>query len=337
MEFSGVGGGVIVALAAGLWLVYLMPTWFRRRDYIASERAEVRRQQALRVLQETAALVAPPRTEPAAPIVSPSGEVTDHERLALAIERSRQAQANRVASRKLVEAAKPPVQEAVARARMSRRLRRTRAVATLLLLASLVLIVVQLVVIAMTGVAVAAVAVIGFSAVVGVVSFAALGRLASIARRRSVGPARAATALRKTSSVGPIVRSEDAAAEARATEWTPVPIPKPLYLSRSEAPAEHPPQRSLDHAAILRAAAREADRALRDAQTAPGVTPITGRSVTRPASSARETPVAQGTASASAATPAAAPSRYASMGVLDGLGAVGTDLDEVLRRRRATA
>ncbi|MCU1404876.1 MAG: hypothetical protein JWQ43_1179, partial [Glaciihabitans sp.] len=41
------------AAAAGLWLVYLMPTWFRRREYLATERNAVRLQQTLRVLAET--------------------------------------------------------------------------------------------------------------------------------------------------------------------------------------------------------------------------------------------------------------------------------------------
>ena len=40
----------MVALAAGLWLVYLMPTWFKRREYAALEKTNIRRQQALRVL-----------------------------------------------------------------------------------------------------------------------------------------------------------------------------------------------------------------------------------------------------------------------------------------------
>src|SRR6188472_2909914 len=51
---DGVGGGVLLALAAGLWLVYLIPTWLRRREYLATERNALRLQQTLRVLAETA-------------------------------------------------------------------------------------------------------------------------------------------------------------------------------------------------------------------------------------------------------------------------------------------
>ena len=55
MEISGgLGGGVMLALAAGLWLVYLVPSWLRRREYLATERNAVRLQQTLRVLAATA-------------------------------------------------------------------------------------------------------------------------------------------------------------------------------------------------------------------------------------------------------------------------------------------
>lgn len=47
------GGGVIVAVAAVLWLVYLLPSWQSRAQYNAAERNAVRLNQALRVLAET--------------------------------------------------------------------------------------------------------------------------------------------------------------------------------------------------------------------------------------------------------------------------------------------
>lgn len=47
------GGGVIVLVAALLWLVYLLPSWHGRRQYDAAERNAVRLSQALRVLAET--------------------------------------------------------------------------------------------------------------------------------------------------------------------------------------------------------------------------------------------------------------------------------------------
>ncbi|WP_106814485.1 large exoprotein [Microbacterium timonense] len=47
------GGGVIVLVAVALWLVYLLPSWYGRRQYDAAERNAVRLNQALRVLAET--------------------------------------------------------------------------------------------------------------------------------------------------------------------------------------------------------------------------------------------------------------------------------------------
>ncbi|GAA1970602.1 large exoprotein [Microbacterium deminutum] len=47
------GGGVIVLVAVLLWLVYLLPSWYHRRQFDAAERNAVRLNQALRVLAET--------------------------------------------------------------------------------------------------------------------------------------------------------------------------------------------------------------------------------------------------------------------------------------------
>ncbi|WP_292833031.1 large exoprotein [Microbacterium sp.] len=47
------GGGVVVAVAVALWLVYLLPSWHGRHQYNAAERNAVRLSRALRVLAET--------------------------------------------------------------------------------------------------------------------------------------------------------------------------------------------------------------------------------------------------------------------------------------------
>ena len=49
-----IGGGLLVAVAALLWIAYLLPSWLRRRQYLATERNAVRLQQTLRILAETA-------------------------------------------------------------------------------------------------------------------------------------------------------------------------------------------------------------------------------------------------------------------------------------------
>ncbi|MHA7985787.1 hypothetical protein ACX9R5_08265 [Rathayibacter sp. CAU 1779] len=54
MNGGTLSGGVVIALAATLWLAYLVPTWLRRRDYLNAERNAVRLQQTLRILAETA-------------------------------------------------------------------------------------------------------------------------------------------------------------------------------------------------------------------------------------------------------------------------------------------
>jgi hypothetical protein len=300
MGFTGLDGGIMVVLAAGLWLVYLMPTWFKRREYAAVEKTEVRRQQAMRVLEETAPIPVRQRVEA---IVTPSGQVADRDKLADAIKRSRDAQAARVANRQLAEATTAPAQEASAKARIAARLRRTRAFVSLFLIAALATLVTQVALMVTGGVAAGAWTVLGFAGVVAVVSFAGLGRLASISRRRQTLVVPQARPMRTR-----IVEDREAAKPPVAT-WTPVPLPKPLYLSRAEAPAA---ESTADPMERLRAAALESDRALREAQESPEVSPITKPE--RPAASASE---------------------YATMGIVGSTDVAGTDLDEVLRRRRS--
>jgi len=299
MRFTSLDGGIMVVLAAGLWLVYLMPTWFKRREYAALEKTAVRRQQAMHILRETAPVPVLTRVEA---IVSPTGQVTDPDRLAEAIKRSRDAQAARESNRRLAAATGAPAQAASARVRISRRLRRTRAVATLFLLAGLVTFAVQAVLMITGGVAPGAWTVLGFSAVVGVVSFSALGRLATIARRRASLVVPVARPIRTR-----IVEDREAARPPVAT-WTPVALPKPLYLSRSEA--QQLPS-VVDPREQLRLAALESDRALREAQESSEVTPITQPE-----------------------RPAAAASRFATMGIVGAEDAARPDLDAALRRRR---
>ena len=63
MGLEGVGSSVVIALAAILWLVYLIPTWFRRREYLSTERNALRLQQTMRILAETAETPEPARVE----------------------------------------------------------------------------------------------------------------------------------------------------------------------------------------------------------------------------------------------------------------------------------
>lgn len=312
MEFTGLGGGLMLAAAAGLWLVYLLPTWFRRSEYLATERNAVRLQQTLRVMAATAEVPASVLAENSARgVAAQERALRQQQKQSDAVSRSRSALAARqeraAAAPTLPEA--PPVftRRAVpsARALANRRLRRTRALASLVLFGSLAAVVVQFSLMITTGVAEGAGAVLGFSSIVFLTAFAALRRLATIARRRRTAPAAARRRV-------PVSQSSVLDDQAVETGWTPVPLPRPLYLSR---PAAQPWPMVIDPAEELRIAALESDRALRAAQDSPQVTPI-------------------GAPAATPVQPAAA-SRFASMGIVNTADAHGPDLDAVLRRRRA--
>jgi len=47
------GGGLVFGVAAVLWVAYLIPSWMRRRNFIAAESNAVRMQQTIRALVET--------------------------------------------------------------------------------------------------------------------------------------------------------------------------------------------------------------------------------------------------------------------------------------------
>jgi len=267
MEFTGLGGGIMVAIAAALWLVYLMPTWLRRREYLATERNAVRLQQTIRVLAETSEIPAPVRAELRARRM-PQGPVA----------------VGRPVSR---PAAPPSEGHSNPRALADRRLRRTRVLATLVLVGSLVVTALQVAALIGGAGSWLLLAGAGFSAVG---SLALLGRLAEVARARRAPVARATR--RSTQLV-----DHDIAEEAPA-EWTPVAIPKPLYLSRTVI-EDRPVVELVETLESLDAAVAQAEEALRSAPQPPSV-----------------------------------PSRFAAMGRVDAASTALPDLDAALARRR---
>jgi hypothetical protein len=220
MEIQGsLGGGVLLVLAAGMWLLYLVPNWLRRREYDATERNAVRLQQTLRVLAETAEVPHVVRAEATA------RSVAAHEKMLAAAQRTRDAANRRQATRELAAVA-PAIKEVrTARTTAARRLRRTRAFTSLVFFASLATGVTQLVLMATVGVAAGAFAVLGFSGAVGLVSFSMLGRLAAVSRRRAALVATRQPVARRIVQAEPVARVE--------RDWTPVAVPKPVYLSRT--------------------------------------------------------------------------------------------------------
>src|SRR5690606_11221576 len=171
MDFTGAGTAIMLALAAVLWFLYLLPSWMRRREFLATERNATRLQRAIRVLAETAEAPAELRVE------ANAREVARTERL-LAQERRRVEAATRAELQAAELRARAAETQAAEIARAARRdapipapiaqradaadvtpvllafarLRRARRVAGLLLLAAVTVGAVQLWLMATTGI-----------------------------------------------------------------------------------------------------------------------------------------------------------------------------------------
>ena len=208
MELNGVGGGLMLAVAAALWMVYLIPNWLKRREYLATERNAVRLQQTIRVLSETAEIPAGSRAPQSVrqSTVAPTAPV-----------RHSAPQPSPVPAAPI-----RPVPISLA----TQRLRRTRAVTSFVALVAVVVATVQLVLVVTTGAVAASWFVLGVSTIAAVGSVALLGRLAGASRARtaSEGAPRVARSVRMSAPV-------ESAAEPKR-EWTPVQVPKPVYLSK---------------------------------------------------------------------------------------------------------
>jgi len=302
MGADGVGSSVIIALAAVLWLAYLVPSWLRRREYLATERNALRLQQTLRIMAETSEVPLEVRAETTA------RNAAQHERVlrkqlqrTAAIAEAQDAAVARAATRRLAETQPAIAADVATGSSASRRLRRSRGITAAILFAAL----------AATGLGVAQFAASGAWMLLAVGAAVAVGSIAMLGQMASVGRARAELARSLRSRPVVVVeapRPVVAPTPPVQTTWTPVPVPKPLYMSRP-AP-ERSLVASLEAAAELRQAAADAERRLREAHEAPEVTPI------RPAAST-------------------APSRFARMGFVEEQPETHTDLDAVLRRRRA--
>lgn len=258
----------MLAIAAVLWLAYLLPTWLKRREYLATERNAVRLQQTIRVLAETAQVPEVVRAARSAPFPVAVGRPATPA---------------------------PPVDP---RLLTARRIRRARALTTLLLASGLLLGGIQISLIVTTGATVGSWLVLGVSGMAGFTAVAMLGRFAERSRTSSSMVARPArrTSLGARPPVAQPVQERD-------RSWTPVAMPKPLYLSKPDAPAVVP-EVDLARAAALAEAARRA--AQEEAATL------------RPAAQAPT-----GT------------SRFARMGFVDDAAPAVPDLDAALARRRA--
>ena len=296
MNFDGLGSSIAIAVAAVLWFVYLVPTWLRRREYLSTERNAVRLQQTLRILAETAEVPDAVRAE------STARTVAHHQKVLRAAEAAaearRAAEAERLAAELRASAAASGADQLARDRASARRLRRNRGLTTLVLFVSLIT--------ALVGVAPALAGnwlVLGSAIAVAVGAVAMLNQMAAVSRARAqrLRGARPVSQPKRTVSAPPVAKPQ------QDRSWTPVPLPKPLYLTHQPEPMRMP----LEPAESLKEAIAASERALREAQASPKVTRID-----RPAASAPK-------------------SRFASMGIVDEADAPVADLDAILSRRRA--
>ena len=354
MGLQGAGSSIVILLAAVLWLAYLVPTWIRRREYLATERNAVRLQQTLRIMAEMAEIPDEVRVEATAKDAAVQEKIVQREmQRTMAIRRAEEAAEARAAAHRLSES-RPKIAASVARHSVaSRRLRRSRLVTTAVLVLGLIA--------GGFGVAVLAGGGGALLLVAGVV--VAGGAVAMLAQIAQVAAARKQLAQTLVpTQASPVTVFEADARPARTaapqvrTTWTPVPVPKPMYLERENAVAPAAARSGARDvsalAAQLREAARMAEQTLRSEQSAPAdaaaEAPAAGAplgaatppaSPAEPAAAVSAVPGPAAAVSAPAPAPAPAPvaaeSRFARMGRIDPTPSRAPDLDEVLRRRRA--
>ena len=293
------GGGLLLAVAAALWLVYLVPNWLRNREYLSTERNAVRLQQTIRVLAETAETPEAVRVESAARAKVLARELA-----------GRPVAVGAPVSTPLPASLDP-------RALATSRLRRTRLVVTILTALAAVGVLTQAVIAIVGGLAAVTVPLAVAAALVLVTGVSLLARLSRVARDRASASMTPSSTRSSRSVVVPNIAVE-VAAPAASREWTPVPVPRPAYLERrATTPA-------LSAAEVARAAAR-AEAELSEASEA----------ATRAIRSIEESVPA--IAQPRVERPATADSRFASMGVVDAETMPAMpDIDRALRRRRAS-
>lgn len=311
MSGDVLGGGLVVVVAAVLWLAYLIPNWVQRREYLATERNVVRLQQTLRILAETAEVPQEVRVEASA------RDVAAQQRMLKEVERRRRAdtwlqlRAARVAN---VTPTAPVAAAARAAAQLPlalQRRRRGRIATTLVLTFGVVA----------AGFGTAQLATFGtwgLLAAGAVLVVAALGMLRRLAR-----PVAGRASAPQATGIEPVFDHSAFAdpAPAVSREWTPQPLPRPLHLSKGSAAAGM--MASADAAAELRRALARSQMGLRSAERAALV------------AASAEAPAHSGYPEPAAAEPPQQPSRFAGMGLVDDQPPAAIDLNEVLRRRRA--
>ncbi|KAA6434890.1 hypothetical protein FQ330_03730 [Agrococcus sediminis] len=264
-EFAGLGTTLILIVAVVLWVVYLVPVWTRKREYLATERNAIRLQQTLRIMAESAESPEEVRLEAdARTIAVQQRAVAKEARLkqamehAKAVARARELDEQIKAVEREVRAA---VKSSVSRAQ---RLRRTRLACFALVLVAVAAMVVgaavpgMQVLLAVGG----AVAVLGAAGLVAVnASSARMRRVAeataphvrTLVEARQVAAEAVASEARMAEQVvarqasrtgeAPRVAAAAPAAALRTDEvlasraWSPQPLPEPRTRVQYQAPS----------------------------------------------------------------------------------------------------
>jgi hypothetical protein len=298
MNGDFLGGGVIFAVAAVLWLVYLVPTLWRRHTFDATERNAVRLNQTIRALVETSETPHELRVEATARAVAQQQRVL----------RKAEAEARHQLRAATLRSLSPEVQAA----RVLQFRKRDRRTASLLLCGSLA-------VVAWGTYTLVASGQWGFIAGGGV------GVIAATMILRNIAPGRGREAVAVRTEAAPARRNIPASQSQRHTSWVPASIPAPMTsragsLARSTVDAQRAREQRLRNAAIDAAAAAQTQARPAVARPATPVAPVV--------------PTAASTSAVAPRTPAVARERLASMGLVGDTGDVELDLTEVLRRRR---
>lgn len=325
----------MIALAAVLWLVYLIPSWFRSRQYLATERNAVRLQQTLRILAETSEVPEEVRIEANARSIAEQERILKHR-----------------AARREAEAIPAAV-------RTADRLRRSRAVTAGVLALSVAVAVLGGMQAVYTGAWIILVA----GVIASVVSVTVLVKLARAGRGlrlpRPVESPVAHPFVDHADGDDSSLDEADDADDADVAEedpsssdggWVPVAVPRPLYLGRASAAplglsdsSFEPDEFETGVAALTmgeatteesaRPAAASADDANRESLRRAAAE---AEEALRVRLAAEHEAVAELPAPREAAPAAPAPpSRFARMGIVDDDTASHLDLDAVLARRRA--
>lgn len=360
------GGGIVLLVAAVLWLVYLMPSWAARRQYLATERNAIRLQQTLRILAQTAELPDEVRIEMNAKSLAQAQRVArSEEAKRTAIVRAHEAARQREITRRLAEQAPVLERASAVPALTAMRMRRSRLGATLFgTLGIVVALVVFVAAPSLWLVGVAGLVAAGGSAAV----LAQLHQVATARKQRLAAGETGATRASRPSTAwtdpAPPLSTEQPAAPAADRSWTPNHVPKPLYVERPSAPAASPESsaelaaRLKERVAAAKAEAEAEAAAIRAGESDPSLARVSrmrpeleeaaaslsahdqGRLAERLGLRAPAAPAAAASAAAAPgpdapAAPAGPPSKWAGMGVLDDDAYQQADLDAIMRRRRA--